>query len=88
MIYVDGQFPLLCDLVDMSQAGARVSLACSFGVPQAFTLVFGPGSVSRDCVVVWRSGLELGAHFLRSRLTRAQTQTPPACASGVCILKC
>lgn len=53
-----------CILRNVSHTGARVACTAPQAIPDRFVLAFSAeGTVSRECFVVWRSGLELGVEF-------------------------
>ena len=52
-----------CVIRDTSDAGARLSVASSVGIPQTFDLAL-EGAPSRACRVVWRKPSQIGVEFL------------------------
>ena len=62
-VYLDSRAPLLdCDVVNISEGGARIS--CNTMLPTHFVLfLVKDGSDRRACKVVWRDGLEAGVIF-------------------------
>jgi PilZ domain len=62
---VGGSLPRDCLITDMSAGGVRLHVE-GVDVPDQFVLLLSDGSGKsrpRDCSVVWRLGLELGAKF-------------------------
>lgn len=53
-----------CVIRDMTPASARLRLASTVGVPQAFTLLEDRDGTRRRCAVVWRSETEVGVEFV------------------------
>jgi hypothetical protein len=59
--------PRACEICDISETGARVTLAIDGELPKEFVLLMtASGSTRRLCRLVWRSGLTLGVQFIRS----------------------
>jgi PilZ domain-containing protein len=61
----DGSLPRDCLVTDFSEGGVRLHVE-GFDVPDRFVLLLSDGDGNarpRDCSVVWRLGLELGAKF-------------------------
>ena len=59
--------PQPCSLSDVSQSGARLTVEHDDALPEYFMLLLSAtGGARRYCRVVWRTGRELGVHFLRS----------------------
>ena len=50
-------------LSDVSERGARLSLASESHIPPEFTMIF-PASGSRQCRMVWRTGQDIGVEFV------------------------
>jgi hypothetical protein len=59
-----------CQLNDISQHGARVTLPAGAAVPDMLQLVLRQGARPRPARVVWRSGLDLGLEFETATLSR------------------
>jgi PilZ domain len=58
--------PLKCTLCDVSDTGARVTIAADVDVPEEFFLLFTiDGSARRHCRPVWRNGDRMGIEFVR-----------------------
>lgn len=68
--------PLRCRISDMSETGARLSLASPVAnIPHNFTLVlFKDASVRRDCELVWADRRYVGIKFLSKWYAAARTQ--------------
>jgi hypothetical protein len=78
-----GSLPRDCLITDISEGGVRLHVE-GVDVPDQFVLLLTDGGGDtrpRDCSVVWRLGLELGAKFMvgASRDERASS-APPAMA--------
>ena len=55
--------PLKCELVDISQTGARLKVGDPRSAAQEFLVVLA-GGLRRWCRVMWRSDSEIGIHFI------------------------
>ncbi len=54
-----------CILCDLSDRGARLTIAAPNDLPEEFTLLFSAdGTRNRHCRVVWRSDAQIGVEFL------------------------
>jgi PilZ domain-containing protein len=63
----DGTPPYVCVLWDISEGGARLTVASHKALPDKFILRKTRGDANgRRCVVVWRSPEEIGLKFLNS----------------------
>ncbi len=64
----DGTPPRPCMILEMSDSGAKLSLAgASVDVlPDAFALLLARSGPKRPCRVVWRSQQEIGVGFVRA----------------------
>jgi len=64
-VYLDKGVPLIdCDVVNISDGGARIFAGSERMLPAHFMLFFTPdGSERRTCRVIWRNGPELGVAF-------------------------
>jgi hypothetical protein len=61
----DGTFIRDCILADISDSGAKLTIASPNEIPNDFTLLLSPsGSIRRRCRVVWRSDNQIGVEFL------------------------
>ena len=62
----NGSPPRLCDVVNVSEDGARLRFAAPWvTLPAEFSLVFTKyGRIRRRCRVVWRSDTEVGVSYL------------------------
>jgi hypothetical protein len=58
----DGYSTLDCVVRNLSKAGAKLKVASSVGIPDAFDLVFDDGR-KFACSVTWRKAEELGVTF-------------------------
>jgi hypothetical protein len=58
-----GVAPVVCNLSDMSEGGARVALSDPNAVPERFELILVEGAGGRPCQLVWRSDTEIGLRF-------------------------
>jgi hypothetical protein len=70
---IGGGALLPCEVADISDAGARVSIFSDpYGLPDLLALVLSPnGKVRRNCRVVWRSETQIGLQFLKINRTIA-----------------
>jgi hypothetical protein len=78
-----GALPRDCLITDISDGGVRLHVE-GIDVPDRFVLLVSDGNGSarpRDCSVVWRLGLELGAKFTvaagRDRVSNATPAVVP-----------
>jgi hypothetical protein len=64
-IYLDKRLPLVeCEVVNISEGGARIVAKTATMLPAYFVLFFTPdGSERRTCRVKWRNGDDLGVAF-------------------------
>ena len=77
-----GSLPRDCLITDISEGGVRLHVE-GVDVPDQFVLLLtdGSGTRPRDCSVVWRLGLELGAKFMVVvGLDERASSAPPAMA--------
>jgi PilZ domain len=62
----DGTWRHKCEILDISESGAQFSIDPAFSLPPAFFLAFTEsGAVGRPCLLVWRSGPNVGVRFTR-----------------------
>ena len=52
-----------CVMRDLSEAGARLAVGSTVGIPDHFTLILNDKSKSWECSVKWRSIDTIGVHF-------------------------
>lgn len=56
-----------CLVYDISESGAKLTVAGEEQVPDNFTLLLScDGGIRRICQVAWRSGFNIGIKFLRN----------------------
>ncbi len=55
--------PLKCQMLDVSELGARLRVGDPRTAPQEFLIQLDKG-LTRWCQVVWRSGIEIGIRFV------------------------
>ena len=55
--------PLECQLLDISERGARIRVGSPASAPQEFLIQLGKG-LARWCQVVWRSETAIGVKFI------------------------
>lgn len=55
--------PLECQLLDVSERGARLRVGAPASAPQEFLIQLGKG-VTRWCQVLWRSDTAIGVKFI------------------------
>jgi hypothetical protein len=81
-----GALPRDCLITDISDGGVRLHVE-GVDVPDRFVLLVSDGNGSarpRDCSVVWRLGLELGAKFtVAAGRDRASNATPASASTAV-----
>jgi PilZ domain-containing protein len=60
----DGSLKRPWQIANMTDGGARLTVADPDSMPNSFTIVLkGQQTIWRRCVVVWRSGTEIGISF-------------------------
>jgi hypothetical protein len=59
----DGPAKHKCQVADVSQSGAKISLDAMIDVGGQFGIAFVPRGEARRCEVVWRRGSMLGIKF-------------------------
>jgi hypothetical protein len=56
--------PLPCEIVDISETGARLVIESECDLPERFVLLLSrSGEARRMCKVAWRDGLTVGVEF-------------------------
>lgn len=58
----DGYSTFDCTVRNLTEVGAKLELASTLGIPDAFDLIFDDGR-KFACTVIWRQGEELGVSF-------------------------
>lgn len=53
-----------CQVVDISESGARLRVADAYKIPARFSLLFCKDSIGRQARIKWRRGTQIGAEFL------------------------
>lgn len=54
-----------CQVIDLSEGGARLLLKTAFNVPETFTLVLSRHArTRRECRIKWKNDLEFGVEFI------------------------
>jgi hypothetical protein len=53
-----------CDVMDMSNGGAKIAATNPSLVPDRFELAFGETAQKRNCEVIWRHGKICGIRFI------------------------
>jgi len=78
LIRDEPQASVACNVVDISETGARLVFRDAMAVPDRFTIVLTPhGAPSRRCRLVWRGASDVGVAFERvsePRLPNAMLQ--------------
>jgi hypothetical protein len=69
IVFNNGQCSMGCQILDISDTGAKLMPADIFSCPKEFVLKPTEGG-PRHCVVMWRNGLEIGVRY------EAQIATP------------
>jgi len=63
-IIVPQRSPVIhCTVQNLTDGGACLKVANTYGLPQTFDLTFEHGRTRRACRVVWRTGDEVGVAF-------------------------
>ncbi len=60
----DGTANCKCQVADVSQSGAKITVDRAVEVGRLFDIAFVPGAAARRCEVVWRRGNTLGIRFI------------------------
>jgi len=60
----DGTTNCKCQVEDVSQAGAKITVDRAVEVGKLFDIAFVPRAAARRCEVVWRRGNTLGIRFI------------------------
>jgi hypothetical protein len=63
-IKVDGHARSECQVLDISNHGAKIVVEIPSAVPSRFALVFFQGGQNRACEVIWRRAKMLGVKFV------------------------
>ena len=58
------QSAIPCVLLDLSEGGARLNLSSVQDLNDEFRLTVETENIDRRCVIVWRSGDEIGVRFI------------------------
>jgi hypothetical protein len=74
------QQPCMCMLSDVSDGGAKITIAAERDLPDEFVLrLSGRGGTRRHCNVVWRDGMSMGVEFSNRPLPPGMDEgDPPA----------
>lgn len=65
-----------CQLVDVSENGAQLSVTSADAVPDQFVLLLAMnGSARRRCLVIWRSDTRIGIRFVTTLSTNRSRPT-------------
>jgi PilZ domain len=65
-IVINGSATSECEVLDISQTGAKIMSNGTTAIPASFELAFVQGDQKRQtCEVVWRRGKMLGIKFVR-----------------------
>jgi hypothetical protein len=74
----DGNPPIPCLLMDVSESGAKIVIEADSDIPERFTLLLaGAGGRRRRCRVVWQEGKQFGAVFIKAE-AKDDASTPPS----------
>jgi hypothetical protein len=74
----DGNPPVPCLLVDVSESGAKVMVESHDDLPECFTLLLaGEGGRQRRCKLVWQEGNHFGAIFVKAPAVRDDAPARP-----------
>jgi hypothetical protein len=60
-----------CTVQNLTDGGACLKVANTYGLPQTFDLTFEHGRTRRACRVIWRTGDEVGVAFGEEAATAA-----------------
>ena len=66
IVFHEGRSTITCVIRDLSLGGARLEVATSVGIPNAFILAFDDDSPTRNCVVKRKTPTSLGVEFVAS----------------------
>jgi PilZ domain-containing protein len=75
LVLPDGSDVVMCLIIDISAAGARLQVKNPDALPDYFTLLLSHGGqLRRHCSIIWRSESAIGVEFVpESPLTVGQT---------------
>jgi hypothetical protein len=59
-----------CDVIDMSDTGARLAITAQEAVPRAFSFTLDRMREGRTAVVKWRNGTQVGVEFVATVASR------------------
>jgi hypothetical protein len=60
-----------CEVIDISDTGARIAVAPHQSVPNSFSFMLQRGGEGRTAHVKWRKGTEIGLEFVLKSAARA-----------------
>jgi hypothetical protein len=64
VVAADGAWRHECQILDISEAGAQISIDPAVPLPSGFVLsLTRTGSVNRPCSMVWRKNSQVGVRF-------------------------
>jgi hypothetical protein len=55
--------PIVCTVIDISEAGAGLWVGSTFGIPDNFDLLIEGDSMKRACKVIWKETHKFGVQF-------------------------
>jgi hypothetical protein len=55
--------PIMCTVIDISEAGAGLWVGSTFGIPDNFDLLIEGDSIKRACRVIWKETHKFGVQF-------------------------
>ncbi|MEM7636161.1 MAG: PilZ domain-containing protein [Pseudomonadota bacterium] len=64
VIFAGHEQGMACEIMDLTQAGARLRLAEDVTVPSCFQLTIQPENTAKTAQVCWRNDQELGIQFI------------------------
>jgi len=74
----DGNPPIPCLLIDVSESGAKVVVESTDDLPQSFTLLLaGENGRQRRCKLVWQEGQHFGVVFVKAQPVKDDTAGRP-----------
>ena len=73
----EGNPPISCLLMDVSETGAKVVIESTDDMPETFTLLLaGAGGRRRRCRLVWQEGQHFGVIFIKAP-EKDETESQP-----------
>lgn len=85
IVAIDGTWQRDCQLEDVSETGAKLTIAESSDKPdmkEFFLLLSSTGLAYRRCELAWQNGAQLGVNFVRPDERKKKPRRIPAAAEA------